>query len=117
MLQKLQSVCADDAAETVLVDEVDFSTHAESVWPSVVLLDDPSSRSSTLTPAGAVQTLTTEGVHACRSRCPPATSTSLLGSAQVPTAVVAPIKRELPDQVRHYNCLTPNTRASIMYTQ
>ena len=82
MLQKRDSLGVDDPE----VIQVDFSTHAESVWPSVgSALEEV--RSCTLTHV----------VQPCRSRVP-STSSAALG-AQVPTAVVAPIKRELPDQV------------------
>ena len=67
------------------VVQVDFSTQAGSVWPSVcAALEEV--RSST----------STHLVQPCRSRVP-ATSSAALG-AQVPMAVVAPIKRELPDE-------------------
>ena len=79
------------------VVQVDFSTQAGSVWPSVgVALEEV--RSSTLTNL----------VQPCRSRVPPATS-AMLG-AQVPMAVVAPIKRELPDQVP----LVPDEQTAVV---
>jgi len=79
MLQK----CIEDSD----VVQVDFSSHGGSVWPAVcaALEEVRSSTSMHLVPP-------------CRSRVS-ATSSAALG-AQVPMAVVAPIKREIPDEVQ-----------------
>jgi len=67
------------------VVQVDFSTHGGNVWPSVcaAMEEVRSSTSMNL-------------IQPCRSRVPASLSAAF--GAQVPMAVVAPIKRELPDQ-------------------
>lgn len=81
MLQKVDVLGVDDFD----VVQVDFSTHGGSLWPSVY---------------GALEevrsSMSTHPVQPCRSRVPASSSAALGG--QVPTAVVAPIKREIPDQ-------------------
>ena len=90
----LQKADALDAEESDIV-QVDFSSGAESVWSSVcAAVDEVRCTTSTLV------------VQPCRTattgRGPPTSSMAVLSGGQgqvLPTAVVAPIKREPTDQV------------------